>query len=398
MKEWLIVLLLLGGSVNIHEAERVYDQYLDDRDLAQDDTITLCYEGLFFLYLYKENNNPTVLDRGERCLDIIIERQRDSGEITNDPNVNSKLYTGVGTWALSLGYDITGKEKYKKAALRGGNFLIEEIEAWKRAYPMECPDERNENARHNGEVRNSLENYCYSCPNDWGLICAGLGGIVHHTGEEGRYYEYAVLLGETLYRMQLENGAWYDGYALKIPTRWDISCHYVTMAVLGEWISYTITGDEKYRDSVEKAVRWMESMQSEKGVYDIYITERNFPHAKENFVGDPQQKCDFKQLQGKTNVKRYYPSPGKTMLGEYSLFLAETLAGDIGIETNREETFEYIKGKHGYSHWYILSLVLKEERSERNKTEKNIIGYILIGVIAAGLIGWMAKKRKNGKE
>jgi len=390
MKEIFIIILVLAGSLNL-EAENVYEKYFTDHDFSQDDTITLCYEALFFLYLYKENQNPDLLKNGEDCLSLIIEKQEQNGEITNDPNVNPKLYTGIGIWALSLGYKITQKEKYKDAALKGGNFLIEEINKWKKAYPIECPDERNENARHEGKIRNSLENYCYSCPNDWGLICAGLGSIVYHIGEKGEYYSYALLLGDTLYNMQLENGAWYDGYALKIPTRWNISSHYVTMAMLGEWICYKITDDQKYRDSVKEALQWMENMQTERGVYDIYIDDQNLILEKDSFAGNIQNKCDFRQIRGQTNVKKYYSSPEETMLGEYSLFLAETLAEDIRISTNREESFNYIKSKNGYSNWYILSLVLKE--NEDRETGEDIIKYVLFLIILSGLILWIAKRK-----
>ena len=130
MKEIFIIILVLAGSLNL-EAENVYEKYFTDHDFSQDDTITLCYEALFFLYLYKENQNPDLLKNGEDCLSLIIEKQEQNGEITNDPNVNPKLYTGIGIWALSLGYKITQKEKYKDAALKGGNFLIEEIKKWK---------------------------------------------------------------------------------------------------------------------------------------------------------------------------------------------------------------------------------------------------------------------------
>jgi len=391
MKEFLIIILVLVGSLNL-EAENIYEKYFTDHDFSRDDTITLCYESLFFLYLYKEDQNPDLLKKGEDCLSLIIEKQKENGEITNEPNVNPKLYTGIGIWALSLGYEITKKEKYKDSALKGGDFLIDEINAWKKAYPAECPDERNENAKHEGEMRNSLENYCYSCPNDWGLICAGLGSIVYHIREKGEYYNYALLLGDTLYNMQLENGAWYDGYALKIPTRWNISSHYVTMAILGEWICYKITDDQKYRDSLEEALQWMENMQTERGVYDIYIDDQNLISEKDSFAGHPQNKCDFRQIQGQTNVKKYYSSPEETMLGEYSLFLAETLAEDIGIVTNREESFDYIKSKNGYSNWYILSLVLKENEDLESKRE-DIIKYVLFLIILSGLILWIAKRK-----
>ena len=390
MREFLIIFILLTGTLNL-EAETTYEKYLKDHDFSQDNTITLSYEALFLLYLYKEDCDPNILKEGEECLNLIIEKQKENGEITNEPNVNPKLYTGVGVWALSLGYSITGKEKYRDHALKGGDFLIEEIERWKKAYPIDCPDERNRNARHEGNMRNSLENYCYSCPNDWGLICAGLGNIVYYTGKRGKYYDYAVLLGETLYRMQLRNGAWYDGYALKIPTRWDISCHYVTMAMLGEWICYKITGEEKYRDSLRDALRWMETMRAEKGVYDIYIDEKNLSLEKDSFVGKIQNKCDFRQIQGKTNVKKYYSSPEETLLGEYSLFLAESLAENIGLSTEREKTFEYIKSKNGYSNWYILSLVIEDNKIEEN--EKNIGKYSIFFLIIAGVILWILKQR-----
>ncbi len=390
MKEFLIIILVLAGSLNL-EAENIYEKYFTDHDFSRDDTITLSYEALFFLYLYKEDQNPDLLKKGEDCLSLIIEKQKENGEITNEPNVNPKLYTGIGIWALSLGYEITKKEKYKDSALKGGDFLIDEINAWKKAYPAECPDERNENAKHEGEMRNSLENYCYSCPNDWGLICAGLGSIVYYIGEKGEYYNYALLLGDTLYNMQLENGAWYDGYALKIPTRWNVSCHYVTMAMLGEWICYKITDDQKYKDSLEEALQWMENMQTERGVYDIYIDDQNLISEKDSFAGNIQNKCDFRQIQGQTNVKKYYSSPEETMLGEYSLFLAETLAEDIGIVTNREESLEYIKSENGYSNWYILSLVLKE--NEGQETKEDIIKYVLVLIILSGLILWIAKRK-----
>ena len=400
MKEWLLILLIMGGTVQAQEADDIYDRYLAERDLSQDDTITCCYEGLFFLYLYRETKNPDVLERGEEALDLIIGRQEKSGEITNDPNVNPKLYTGVGVWALSLGYEITREEKYKDAALKGGDFLIGEVDKWKSAYPLECPDERNTDARHRGEMRTSLENYCYSCPNDWGLICAGLGSIVYYTGERREYSSYAVLLGETLYRMQLDNGAWYDGYALKIPTRWNISSHYVAMAILGEWISHLITGDERYKDAVKKAVKWMEDMQTENGVYDLYITEKNFEDEKTQFAENPQRRCDFRQVAGQTNVKEYYSSPDETMLGEYSLFLAQTLAEDLNIATGREKTLLYIQEHHGYSQWYILSLVLDE--GEPLTAEDESTSYVpIIGILVVGLVIWIVKrstgKKKTGK-
>ncbi len=397
MKEWLLIVLVLGAPLSLQDAEHVYEQYLHNRDLTQDDTITLCYEGLFFLHLYQENNDAEILEKSRKCLDLIIQRQKESGEITNEPNVNPKLYTGVGTWALSLGYEITENELYKNAALKGGDFLIEEVKKWKKVYPVECPDRRNSDARHKGEMKNSLENYCYSCPNDWGMICVGLGSIVHYIGEEGKYREYTLLLGDTLYRMQLENGAWYDGYALKIPTRWNISCHYVTMALLGEWMCYQITEAQKYKNSIMKAVQWMEEMQTSTGVYDIYITEQNIPLEKESFVGEIQSRCDFTQVRGQTNVKMYYATPNKTMLGEYSLLLAETLAEDVGIATNRENTLAYIQNHRGYSHWYILSLVVGEDTLPWI-SKRNIFLYGFVSIVAVGLIVWIVRRvKKNGK-
>jgi hypothetical protein len=183
------------------------------------------------------------------------------------------------------------------------------MEEWKSTYPAECDDPRCALARNGGNNESSLTSYCWTSPNDLGLVALGIGAVVYYGAGGDKYHNYCCMLADALYDMQLQDGSWYDGYAYKLPTRWDRSTHYVTMAMMGTWMAYKITGDERYSDSLEASWKWLLQMQNGSGsVYDIWVDDENLYKASQ---GD-DNRHDFLQQNGETNAKEYYSYPFKT--------------------------------------------------------------------------------------
>lgn len=325
---------------------------------ADSDGIDLAYRCLFLIYYDVTHRSYEAQTKALRCADILVSRQRESGVIMRregGANVNDKLMTSIGTWALAAAYGYSGDDRYASAAERGGDFLIDEMRRWEETYPAACDDDHVDRARNGGASETCLTSYCWTSPNDLGIVAAALGALPYHGIGDERYREACMWLADALYEMQLDDGSWYDGYAERYPTRWDRSCHYIAMAMMGPWMAYNITGEERYRTSLEEAWAWLVTMQAPDGsVHDIWVDEVNMHKAPR--MDHPH---DFTQVDGQTDVKDYHASPAATYLGEFSLLFAASMLEQLGLDsTGAGVTRSRLEGRISFSNWYLLSQVL----------------------------------------
>ncbi|MHC1604479.1 MAG: hypothetical protein ACXQTP_00705 [Candidatus Methanofastidiosia archaeon] len=364
----LIFFSFVPASATGNEALQTYNRMLSAWEPhEEEDMIDLCYISIFLFYLDKHENVPDALHKAVECSDIILQMQDKSGELARfegKKNVNSKLITGLGAWALSVAYWYTGDKNYAEGAKKAADFLIGEMEKWEKTYPCECDDPRTLNQRNKGDNRSSLESYCWTSPNDLGLVGAGIGSLVYYGVARDPYYDHCLKMADALYDMQLLDGSWYDGYALKIPTRWDRSCHYVAMAMMGPWMAYKISANDKYLESLVDASLWLSGMQYQNGaVYDIWVDDFNLSKTPTQSTN----KFDFVQVEGKTDVKEYFKEPYKTYLGEFSFLFGKSFLKNVGLDTpNLERTKEYLAGRLVFSNWYILSFVIEEREDVKS--------------------------------
>ena len=363
----LIVSAFPGVHCSVSEATELYEKTSSAwLPTEVEDGINLCYRFLLLVKIDEAAPDPGLQDLAIEYAEEILSRQTMSGEIyryRDGGSVNSKLMTGLGAWAMSAAYAYTGDERFMMAARLAADFLIHEMEKWEDTYPSDCDDPRAEVARNGGENTSSLTSYCWTSPNDLGLVALGVGSLVYYGAGGKEYYGHCCHLADAIYDMQLTDGSWYDGYALKIPTRWDRSVHYVTMAMMGTWMAYKISGSEKYERSLNEAWAWMTSMQFYSGaVFDIWVDDGNLYKAP----GNDDNRYDFLQVNGDTNEKEYYTYPFKTYLGEFSLMLSGAFMGNVGLDNEDYElTKSYLMERLAISNWYILALVLEDEEPIR---------------------------------
>ncbi|MCD6467093.1 MAG: hypothetical protein J7L10_04115 [Methanomicrobia archaeon] len=361
----IVLILLLDKFYFLSVEERMEKQslkeyeYIKNKNLEDTSIIKLGYLSIFIADFDTE--------KSEEILDRVIEIQKENGEISD--NVNSKLSTGLCVFSLIYGYEKTGKEKYKEAALKGGDFLIAEIEEWKATNEIKIT-EISKNARHEGDPKSSLECYYWTSPNDLGIMALGLGALApYDTG----YSDYARELGDALYSMQLKNGGWYDGYT-QIPVRRDQSSWYVVMAMLGMWQCYKNLGDERYLESLLEAENWFLNMWDGGSVYDILAYEENYNTSlSEGRVEISEDlRFDYKRYE-ETNERDYAASSEYTYYyGEHSFLLAESLLINLGIKVDEEKlklTFDHILKNRDEdpSNWFLLSLWLVRNRELEQK-------------------------------
>jgi len=347
------------------------------QDPADEDGINLCYRSILLAQMDLSLADPELQSLALDYFHEILSRQTGSGEIMryrDGGTVNSKLMTGLGAWALSLAYAYTGDDAYAEAARLAADYLIVEMDEWEDTYPSECDDPRCELARNGGDNSSALTSYCWTSPNDLGLVALGIGAVVYYGAGGDEYYDYCCKLADALYDMQLADGSWYDGYAYTIPSRWDRSTHYVTMAMMGTWMAYKITGDDRYSDSLSASWEWLVDMQISSGaVYDIWVDDENLQKAPEN----DDNRYDFLQVDGDTNVKDYYNYAFKTFLGEFSFILSGSFMNNVGLESDGYEvTKQYLDERMAISNWYLLSLTLE--------TEEQILPYWAVGYDGIG--------------
>lgn len=325
-----------------------------------EDGINLCYRLILLVQMDLALSDPDLQAIAMGYAEEILLRQKASGEVMAQRdvnNVNSKLMTGLGAWALSAAYSYTGEERYASAARLAADYLIDEMEEWESAYPAECDDPRTRLARNQGANESALTSYCWTSPNDLGLVALGIGSVVYYGAGGKDYYDACCKLADALYDMQLSDGSWYDGYAYKIPTRWDRSVHYVTMSMMGLWMAYKISGSERYSGALGQAWEWMQGMQCGSGaVYDIWVDDENLSKAPSS--GD--NRFDFLQVGGDTNVKEYFDYPFKTYLGEFSFVLSGAFMSNVGLPSEGYLlTKGYLQGRLVISNWYLLSLTME---------------------------------------
>ena len=367
----LAVALTAGASpapsaATERDASGLYNQMLAGWDPATDpDGINLCYRGVFLMYTDVQYPQYEIQQKACACAELILGRVQESGIIlryTDRDNVNSKLMTGLGAWALSTAYWYTGDERYAEAARLAGDYLIADMDHWEATYPAACDDPRTAFQRNGGNNETCLTSYCYTSPNDLGLVALGTGAIAYYGAGGEPYYSYTLKLADATYDMQLADGSWHDGYALKIPTRWDRSCHYVTMAMMGLWMGYKISGDERYAQSLTEAWAWYGGMQAGSGaVYDIWVDGENLYKAP----GDDNPH-DFLQVDGQTDEKAYFTSASKTYLGEFSFMLAASLLSNVGLDpAGSVRTADYLGSRMVFSNWYVLSYALAAQEPLR---------------------------------
>ena len=354
----LVTALLIAGHFSfISLEERMETQmfeeyeYMRTKDLDEISAIKMGYLAIFLTEID--------LERSREMLDRIVEMQRETGEIGS--TVNGKLTTGLCVFSLIVGHEKIGEEAYREAALKGGAFLVGEIEKWKTINEIKIT-EISQDARHSGRPRSSLECYYWTSPNDLGIMALGLGALVPY---DSRYAVYAEELGDALYNMQLANGGWYDGYT-RIPIRRDQSSWYVVMAMLGLWQCYRTTGNERYRESLVEARGWMEQMWDDGSVYDIFADEENLTAAlsEGRVIGIPDDlRCDYERYE-ETNERDYVARSDHTAYyGEHSFLLAHALLIYLGIEIDRyplKKTVAHIleTKDEDPSNWFLLSLWL----------------------------------------
>ena len=364
---FIVVVAMASPAAAEPDAASLYRQMLSTWDPeAEEDGINLCYLCIFLLYADLSSPGYDMQQKAMACAERILSLVQDDGEVLRYPgtaNVNSKLITGLGAWALSVAYWYTGDETYAEAARRAADWLMKDMDAWERTYPTVCDDPRTLVQRNGGRNETCLTSYCYTSPNDLGLVGLGIGAVVCYGAGKEPYYGYALKLADALYDMQLKDGSWYDGYALRIPTRWDRSTHYVTMAMMGLWMAYKISGDPRYASSLEGAWAWMAGMQASSGaVYDLWVDDGNLSKVPAGV----SNACDFLQVAGQTDVKEYYASPAKTYLGEFSFVLAGAFLTNAGlVAPGDSRTAAYLAARTAYSNWYILSAALRGEEPVR---------------------------------
>ncbi|MEA1993651.1 MAG: hypothetical protein U9N35_04570 [Euryarchaeota archaeon] len=357
----IIILLLLSQFSFITVEERIENQgiqeygHVKEKDLSDLSVIKMGYTAIFL--------TEFDIERSEKIFDRLVEVQKENGEI-ND-NINAKLCTGLCVFSLIEGYKRTDMEKYKKAALKGGKFLINEIEDWKEINKIKIT-EISKNARHGGKPQSSLECYYWTSPNDLGIMALGIAALVPY---DKKYREYAEELGDALWKMQLKNGGWYDGYT-RIPIRRDQSSWYAVMAMLGLWQCYKNTENERYKESLIEAQKWFETLWNGGSVYDILAYKENYEAAlsEGRVIGSPEGlKFDYKRYE-ETNKRDYVVSSDYTnYYGEHSFLLAASLLTERGMEKDRRKlknTFAYIMEtkEEDPSNWFLLSLWLMRQR------------------------------------
>ncbi len=357
----IVFIILLSRFYFISTEEKMEIQslkeheYIKNKELDDTSIIKLAYLSIF-LTDFDTEKSKDILDR-------LIEIQKENGEISD--NVNSKLSTGLCIFSLIVGYERTGEEKYKEAALKGGDFLIKEIEEWKATNEIKII-EISKNARHEGNPKSSIECYYWMSPNDLGIMALGLGSLASY---DMHCLDYAKELGDALYTMQLENGGWYDGYA-QILIRRDQSSWYVVMAMLGMWQCYRNLGDEKYLESLLEAEKWFLNMWDGGSVYDILAYEENYTQAlsEGRVLGISEDlRFDYKRYE-ETNERDYVASSEYTYYyGEHSFLLSNTLLMNLGIKINEKNlklSFDYILKNRDDdpSNWFLLSLWLVRNR------------------------------------
>lgn len=356
----IVLILILDKFYFLSIEEKMEKQslkeykYLKNKDFDNVSVIRLGYLSIFLM--------DFDIEKTEEILDKFVEMQSSDGEITD--NINSKLSTGLCVFSLIKGYEKTGEEKYKDAALKGGDFLIREIEIWKSTNEIKIT-EISKNARHKGHPESSLECYYWTSPNDLGIMALGLASLSSYNE---KYRRYAEELGNALYDMQLENGGWYDGYT-RIPARRDQSSWYVVMAMMGLWECYRNLGDERYLESLLEAEKWFSGMWDGGSVYDILAYEGNYIKAlnEGRVERSDDLRFDYKRYE-ETNKRDYVPSSSyTTYYGEHSYLLANSLLINLGVDIDEKKlkkTFDYIMNNRDEdpSNWFLFSLWLVRHR------------------------------------
>jgi len=359
----LFICLIPSSASTPQEAYELYDKTsFVWEDPEVEDGIDLCYRSISLAQMDLALADPQTQELALGYFLEILERQLPSGEIMryrDGGTVNPKLMTGLGAWAMAVAYSYTGDEMYSDSARAAANFLMGEMDEWESTYPAECDDPRCELARNGGINDSSLTSYCWTSPNDLGLVALGIGAVVYYGAGDTAHYDYCIKLADALYDMQLSDGSWYDGYAYKLPTRWDRSTHYITMAMMGTWMAYKISGDEKYSSSLNESWAWLSEMQNGSGsVYDIWVDDNNMYKASQG----TDNRFDFLQVGGDTNEKEYYDYPFKTFLGEFSFMLSGAFMNNVGLDPyGYSETKGYVQDRMAISNWYMLSLTLEME-------------------------------------
>jgi hypothetical protein len=366
---FVILFLLLSNCSFMTLEERMEIQsweeyaFVKEKDFADMSIITLEYSALFLSEFERE--------RAETILDLLLEYQENNGAISD--GINAKLCTGLAVFVLTEGYRITEEERYKEAALKGGDFLIEEIEEWKTINEIKIT-EISQDARHRGVPQSSMECYYWTSPNDLGIMALGLAALAQYDTQYGIYAEE---LGDALYRMQLDNGGWYDGYT-QIPIRRDQSSWYVVMAMLGLWGCSTNVDNEAYRESLREAGNWMNSLWDGGSVYDIHAYEENYEtaFAEGRVIGTAtDRRFDYKRYE-ETDKRDYVARSDYTSYyGEHSFLLANAVLINCGMAVDRENlkaTFRYILNTKDEdpSNWFLLSLWLIRTRSNHKCVQK----------------------------
>jgi len=225
------------------------------------------YALLYAANMYTATREDRYLAMAHTHASYLLERQLAGGgwrEVEGETTSSySLLETAVATWALSQAYTagaISGMD-VERSILRAGDALLRRT-----------------------ELLTSL-GYSFGLkPNAIGFAALALERVSRAAQEMGdarraeRYRRKAVEIGDGLVRMQLENGAWYDGPYRLPGHRWrSISSWYQGMALSGVVAAYAASepGERlKFLESARKGIAFIRTMRHDGGYWGVLHPNR----------------------------------------------------------------------------------------------------------------------------
>ncbi|HIJ72903.1 MAG TPA: hypothetical protein HPP83_02270 [Candidatus Hydrogenedentes bacterium] len=182
---------------------------------------------------------------------------------------------------LAAVYYLTGDEKYKRAAMKGGEVILyaQDPSGW---WPF---------AAVSGAGGDPREGYMKGPTlNDWALnACVGDCLVLYHMTGDRRYLDAICKAGEWLISAQLEDPTpgWADQYDLQGNPAWArpmeppaVGLYFGTDGAEVLLMLYDVTGNERYLQPLRKHLAWLQSIPKEKKGW-IWYAHRSWS-AEEN--------------------------------------------------------------------------------------------------------------------